>query len=78
MSWSCEVVIEVADTGKGIPNEKYQMIFDPFTQVKNTDSGTGLGLGIAKKMCDDMDIEMTFTSIEGSGTIFRLKIKKTV
>lgn len=66
------IVVEIEDTGKGIPEAKYQMIFDPFTQVMSTDNGTGLGLGLAKKMCDDMGIEISFSSVEGSGTIFRL------
>jgi signal transduction histidine kinase len=70
-----KIVVEIEDTGKGIPEEKFNMIFDPFMQVKNTDNGTGLGLGLAKKMCDDMKIDITFTSVEGSGTIFCLKLQ---
>jgi len=46
--------------------------------VTNTDNGTGLGLGLAKRMCDDMGIEILLTSIEGSGTTFRLMIKKII
>ncbi|MCX6076185.1 MAG: CHASE domain-containing protein [Campylobacterales bacterium] len=70
------IVVEIKDTGKGIPFEKYNVIFEPFMQVNSTDNGTGLGLGLAKKMCDDMGIEISFTSVEGSGTVFRLMIKK--
>ncbi|MBU0632761.1 PAS domain-containing protein [bacterium] len=69
------IIVEVEDTGKGIPQDKYKIIFEPFLQVNSTDSGTGLGLGLAKRMCDDMGIEISFTSVEGEGTIFRLAIK---
>lgn len=70
------IFIEVEDTGKGIPSEKYKIIFEPFMQVSNTDNGTGLGLGLAKRMCKDMDIDISFTSTEGEGTTFTLFIKK--
>ncbi|MDO8453706.1 MAG: CHASE domain-containing protein [Sulfurimonas sp.] len=70
------IVVEIKDTGKGIPVEKQKIIFEPFMQVNNTDNGTGLGLGLAKRMCDDMGIGISFSSIEGSGTTFRLNIKK--
>lgn len=69
------IIIEIEDTGKGIPMEKYKIIFEPFMQAKSTDNGTGLGLGLAKKMCDDMNIKISFDSIEGSGTTFRLMLK---
>ena len=70
------IIIEVEDTGKGIPAKKQRIVFEPFMQVNNTDNGTGLGLGLAKRMCDDMDIDIVLHSIEGSGTVFRLVIKK--
>lgn len=69
-------VIEIEDTGKGIPFEKQEIIFEPFIQVNNTDNGTGLGLGLVKRMCDDMNIDISFSSIEGKGTVFRLMVKK--
>jgi PAS domain S-box-containing protein len=69
-------IVEVQDSGKGIPQDKQSIIFEPFMQVNNTDNGTGLGLGLVKRMCDDMDIKVSFTSIESEGTIFRLTVKK--
>jgi PAS domain S-box-containing protein len=72
------IIVEIEDTGKGIALEKHQIIFEPFMQVNNTDNGTGLGLGLAKKMCDDMNVAISFTSIEGSGTIFRLALKNNI
>lgn len=44
------VVLEVADTGKGIPPEVEKRLFDPFFTTK--DNGTGLGLSIAARMVE--------------------------
>lgn len=68
-------IIEISDTGKGIPLEKQKIIFEPFMQVNSSDTGTGLGLGLAKRMCDDMGISISFVSVENEGTKFRLAIK---
>ncbi len=70
------IIVEVEDTGKGIALEKQKMIFEPFMQVNNTDNGTGLGLGLAKRMCEDMQIKISFISVEDKGTIFRLMLQK--
>ncbi|KAK9139200.1 hypothetical protein Scep_008881 [Stephania cephalantha] len=48
---SLELVVEVDDTGKGIPKEKQKSVFEDFVQVKDTaheKGGTGLGLGIVR------------------------------
>lgn len=71
-------ITEIQDSGKGIPLDKQSIIFEPFIQVNNTDNGTGLGLGLVKRMCDDMGIEISFTSQENVGTTFRLKIRTEV
>lgn len=70
-----DIIVEVADTGKGIPTEKQKSVFDPFVQVDNDDYGTGLGLGLVKRMCDDMGIEISISSVETKGSTFRLKLK---
>jgi PAS domain S-box-containing protein len=75
---NAHAIIEVEDSGKGIPQEKQGIIFEPFMQVSNTDNGTGLGLGLVKRMCDDMDIKISFSSVEGEGTVFRLTVKKSL
>ena len=70
------IIIEIEDTGKGIPINKQRTVFDPFVQADNNDNGTGLGLGLAKRMCDDMGISILLTSIEGRGTVFQLILKR--
>ena len=42
-------VIKVSDNGPGIPEENFNEIFEPFFSTKPT-SGTGLGLGIVKRL----------------------------
>ena len=71
-------VVEVKDSGKGIPQDKQSIIFEPFMQVSYSDNGTGLGLGLVKRMCDDMGIGISFSSIEGEGTIFSLVLNKSL
>jgi C4-dicarboxylate-specific signal transduction histidine kinase len=46
------ILIEVTDSGSGIPPELQQRIFEPFFSTKPRGKGTGLGLGIAKKLIE--------------------------
>jgi two-component system cell cycle sensor histidine kinase PleC len=48
------ILIEIKDTGMGIPEDKLQMIFDEFYQVEGgKHGGTGLGLAIAKRLVEE-------------------------
>jgi len=68
------IIIQVADSGPGIPPETLAKIFDPFFTTKPVGKGSGLGLsicyGIIKKMGGDIDAQ----SVVGEGTTFRVKI----
>ncbi len=68
------VVIEVADTGKGIPREVQQRIFDPFFTTR--EGGTGLGLAIAAGIIQKHNGVMQFQTKIGRGTTFKLVLPK--
>jgi signal transduction histidine kinase/FixJ family two-component response regulator len=72
------VVLKVADTGIGIPEDKIAQIFEPFTQLDSSFSrsygGTGLGLTISKKLVASLGGEMTVESQLGQGSVFRVSI----
>jgi len=68
------VLIEVSDTGPGIPEANLGRIFDPFFTTKPVGKGSGLGLsicyGIIKKMDGDIDVR----SMVGEGTTFTVQV----
>ena len=70
--------IEIADTGRGIPQEKMPLLYEPFTQVKDDAqeqrTGTGLGLHIAKSMVDLMGGSIQIESQVAKGTSVTLFI----
>jgi len=63
-------IIEVEDTGPGIPLEIRGKIFDPFFSTKG--DGTGLGLAIAARIIDKHGGNLEFDTQLGKGTIFRI------
>ncbi len=65
-----EVVIEVRDTGCGIPEEDRPRIFQTFFSTKP--EGTGLGLAVVKRTIEDCGGRVTFASEVGRGTTFRI------
>jgi two-component system NtrC family sensor kinase len=66
------IVIEVTDTGEGIPPENLERIFEPF--FTNKEGGTGLGLAIARQIAADHGGSLTCESTQGVGTTFRLTL----
>lgn len=68
--------ITISDTGKGIPVEEHQRIFDEFYQLNNTErdrsKGLGLGLSIVQRICKLLNIPLTLESAEGKGTSMSL------
>lgn len=74
------VVIEfvVADTGVGIPQSERARLFQPFTQVDDSNTrrfgGSGLGLSIVRQLAGLMGGEIRFEPAEGGGSVFRLRL----
>ena len=62
------VLIEIADTGAGMPQEVLQRAFEPFFTTKPTGQGTGLGLSMAYGFVKQSGGEIALQSTEGEGT----------
>jgi len=65
----------VYDNGTGIAEELWEKIFVPSFSTKT--SGTGLGLAIAQKTIEDLEGEIGFTTKDGIGTTFRIRLPLT-
>jgi PAS domain S-box-containing protein len=65
-------VIEVRDTGCGIPADLLGRIFDPFYTTKSVGSGTGLGLSICHGIVRSLGGQIHVESQVGKGTVFRV------
>lgn len=69
-----DVVIEVQDTGVGIPPEIADRVFDPFYTTKDVGAGTGQGLTLSYSLVHDHHGgTITFTSRPGMGTTFTVR-----
>lgn len=68
------VVVEVSDTGRGIPAHLVDRVFDPFFTTKARGHGTGLGLPICHRLVTSMRGEIAVESVPGEGTTFRVSL----
>ena len=68
-------IIDVADTGSGIPKDRLDTIFDDFVTTKKR--GLGLGLAISKKVVEQLGGTIGVTSEVGTGTTFTLRFPLT-
>ena len=68
-----KVIIEIADTGSGIPADKVEMIFNPFYTTKEPGKGTGLGLFIVRQVVERNKGKISLKSKVGEGTTFTLE-----
>lgn len=73
-----EAILEVSDTGIGIPDESLPHIFERFYRVDKARSravgGTGLGLAIVKSICAAHGGKVEVESLEGKGSRFRVEV----
>ena len=69
----------VQDTGMGIPEDKLETIFEDFTQAESSVTrrfgGTGLGLGICRRLVERMNGKLTVTSVPGVGSTFQFDVQ---
>ncbi|MBH24675.1 MAG: hypothetical protein CMH57_09540 [Myxococcales bacterium] len=68
-----EAIVQIRDNGEGIPKAIQPMIFTPFFTTKG-DGGLGLGLDICQRIAKEHQGRLTFTSVLGEGTVFRLSL----
>jgi len=76
---NARLLIDVSDTGVGIPNSALERLYQPFYQVDSgltrTHGGTGLGLAICKQIIDEMGGTISVRSVQGVGTTFELQLE---
>ncbi len=62
------VCVQIADNGKGIPNDQINKVFTPFFTTK--EKGSGLGLAFAQRIVKDHGGAISVTSVDGTGATF--------
>lgn len=65
-----QVVLEISDCGAGIPAKQAAHIFEPF--YTTGEMGTGLGLYIARQLCETNQATLDYHSVAGGGSCFRI------
>jgi len=80
-STNSTVSIHVMDSGRGIPPEKQDGIFEPFVRVDEgfarTTEGTGLGLAISRNLARAMGGELSVSSTPGEGATFTITLERS-
>jgi two-component system, sensor histidine kinase len=72
------LLLQVWDTGPGIPSSELQRIFEEFVQLDNAGrdrrKGLGLGLSIVRRLCKSMDCSISARSVPGRGSVFEFSV----
>ena len=72
--------LEIFDTGKGIPPDQQQVIFEEFRQLDNPErnrtKGHGLGLAIVAKTAELLGHQLFLRSVVGRGSVFAIEVPK--
>ena len=70
-----DAVVEISDTGCGIPDEIKHRVFDPFFTTKGVGEGTGQGLSISYRIIVKLHKGMlSFNSVVDEGTTFQIRL----
>lgn len=70
------VVVEIADTGPGIPAEVAERVFEPFFTTKGVGQGTGLGLDISRRIVNDHHAGEISVESEPGRTVFTVRLPR--
>jgi signal transduction histidine kinase/CheY-like chemotaxis protein len=68
------VVVEVADTGQGIPRVNLDRVFEPFFTTKPVGQGSGLGLAVCHGIVASLGGRISVSSVEGRGATFTVAL----
>ena len=72
------LVVEIVDTGIGMPPDVLEKVFEPFAQADNSTTrkfgGTGLGLAISRRLANALGGDVSVTSQEGKGSVFAVVV----
>lgn len=72
------VVVEISDTGQGIPENILPHIFEPFFTTKEQGKGTGLGLSLAYSILDNHKGKIYAKSVKDKGTTFVIELPAAI
>jgi signal transduction histidine kinase len=70
------VILQVEDTGPGIPENIREKIFEPFFTTKKEGLGTGLGLSLTRKIVESFGGEIRLKSEIGQGSTFEVRLPR--
>ncbi len=71
------VLVEVADSGQGVPHELRERLFAPFMPAPGGRRSTGLGLAVCQRIVQELGGEISFDSTPGGGSVFRVRLPPT-
>jgi signal transduction histidine kinase len=70
-------VVDISDTGGGIPAQAIARVFEPFFTTKPIGEGTGLGLAISRSIVESLGGQIEIVSTEGVGTTVQVRFPKS-